>query len=133
MALLINETCTGCDACEPVCPNDAIAVGDPIYVIDAFNDNKPFDTFTIEQLAGDLLPGSTIPQRVATGFNRLNLTTHEGGAQPREYLAKYAADRVRATSTVWMASTMGCTESSTTGPNSCGSVFQYAHSSSANR
>jgi len=80
------------------------------YVIKAFNDNMPFDQFTIEQLAGDLLPEPTLIQLAATGFNRLNLTTHEGGAQSKEYLAKYAADRVRATSTVWMGSTMGCAE-----------------------
>ena len=65
------------------------------YVIDAFNHNKPFDQFTIEQLAGDLLPNPTTEQLVATGFNRLNMMTREGGAQPKEYLAKYAADRVR--------------------------------------
>lgn len=80
------------------------------YVIDAFNKNKPFDQFTIEQLAGDLLPNPTIEQRVASGFNRLNMMTREGGAQPKEYLAKYAADRVRTVSMTWMGSTMGCCE-----------------------
>ncbi|MBI3415380.1 MAG: PSD1 domain-containing protein [Verrucomicrobia bacterium] len=80
------------------------------YVIDSFNRNKPFDQFTIEQLAGDLLPNPTLEQRVATGFNRLNMVTREGGAQPREYLAKYAADRVRTVSTTWLGSTMGCAE-----------------------
>ena len=66
------------------------------YVINAFNTNKPFDQFTIEQLAGDLLPDTRrTEQLVATGFNRLNMVTREGGAQPKEYLAKYAADRVR--------------------------------------
>jgi hypothetical protein len=80
------------------------------YIIDSFNQNKPFDQFTIEQLAGDLLPNPTIEQRVATGFNRLNMMTREGGAQPQEYLAKYAADRVRAVSTAWLGSTMACAE-----------------------
>jgi hypothetical protein len=80
------------------------------YVIDAFNRNEPFDQFTREQLAGDLLPGRTVAQRVASGFNRLNMITREGGAQPREYLAKYAADRVRTVSTVWLGSTMACCE-----------------------
>jgi hypothetical protein len=80
------------------------------YVIDSFNRNKPFDQFTVEQLAGDLLPDPTAAQRVATGFNRLNMMTREGGAQPREYLAKYAADRVRTVSSAWLGSTMACAE-----------------------
>jgi hypothetical protein len=80
------------------------------YVIDAFNQNKPFDQFTIEQLAGDLLPNPTTESRIATGFNRLNMVTREGGAQPKEYLAKYAADRVRTVSMAWLGSTMGCAE-----------------------
>src|SRR5262249_47911931 len=62
------------------------------YVIQAFNDNKPFDRFTIEQLAGDLLPGATRDQRIASGYNRMLMTTEEGGAQAKEYMAKYAAD-----------------------------------------
>jgi hypothetical protein len=80
------------------------------YVIDAFNRNKPFDQFTIEQLAGDLLPNASNEAKVATGFNRLNMMTREGGAQPKEYLAKYAADRVRTVSMAWLGSTMGCAE-----------------------
>ncbi len=80
------------------------------YVINAFNANKRFDQFTIEQLAGDLLPSPTAEQRIASGYNRLLQTTEEGGAQAREYTAKYAADRVRNASAVWMASTMGCCE-----------------------
>ena len=80
------------------------------WVIAAFNQNMPFDQFTIEQIAGDLLPNSTVPQKVATAYNRLLQTTEEGGAQPREYIAKYAADRVRNVSAVWMAQTMGCCE-----------------------
>jgi hypothetical protein len=80
------------------------------YVIDAFNRDKPFDQFTIEQLAGDLLPHPTTEQLVATCFNRLNMVTREGGAQPNEYLAKYAADRVRTVSAAWLGATMGCCE-----------------------
>jgi hypothetical protein len=80
------------------------------YVIDSFNANKPFDQFTVEQLAGDLLPRPTSEQLVATGFNRLNMMTREGGAQPGEYLAKYASDRVRTVSGTWLGSTMGCAE-----------------------
>ena len=80
------------------------------YVINAYNRNKPFDQFTIEQLAGDLLPQPTTEQLVASGFNRLNMVTREGGAQPGEYLAKYGADRVRTVATTWLGSTMGCCE-----------------------
>ncbi len=80
------------------------------YVIKAFNDNRPFDRFTTEQLAGDLLPDATTEQRIASGYNRLLQTTHEGGAQDKEYLAKYAADRVRNLSVVWMGATLGCAE-----------------------
>ena len=80
------------------------------WVITALNNNLPFDQFTIAQLAGDLLPDSTLEDKVASGYNRLNLTTEEGGAQPKEYLAKYAADRVRNASTVWLGATLGCAE-----------------------
>ncbi len=80
------------------------------YVINAFNNNKPFDQFTIEQLAGDLLPQPTIETKVASGYNKLLMTTREGGAQAKEYTAKYAADRVRNASSVWMGATMGCSE-----------------------
>jgi len=80
------------------------------YVINAFNANKPYDEFTIEQLAGDLLPNARTEQHVASGYNRLNPITAEGGAQAKEYLAMYAADRVRTTSTVWLGSTMTCAE-----------------------
>ena len=80
------------------------------YVLKAYRDNKPFDEFTREQLAGDLIPNATSEQRVASAYNRLNRTSAEGGLQPKEYLAKYAADRVRTTVAVWMGSTLGCAE-----------------------
>lgn len=80
------------------------------YVIDAFRSNKPFDQFTREQLAGDLLPHPTTEQMVATGYNRLNMMTREGGAQQKEYLAKYGAERVRSVSAAWFGSTFGCAE-----------------------
>ncbi len=80
------------------------------YVINAFNANMPFDRFTAEQVAGDLLPEPTSDQLVASGFNRLNMMTREGGAQPREYLAKYAGDRVRTVAITWLGSTLGCAE-----------------------
>ncbi|REK09497.1 MAG: DUF1553 domain-containing protein [Planctomycetota bacterium] len=78
------------------------------YVIDAFNRNLPFDRFTREQLAGDLLADSGLEQKIASGYNRLLQTSHEGGIQPKEYRAIYAADRVRNVSAVWMGATMGC-------------------------
>lgn len=78
------------------------------YVIGAFNQNKPFDRFTVEQLAGDLVPGSTPEQKVASCFNRLLLTTEEGGAQPKDYEARMLTDRVRAVGTVWLGQTLGC-------------------------
>ena len=80
------------------------------YVIDAYNANVPFDLFTRDQLAGDLLPNPTLKQKVASAYNRLLQTTEEGGAQPKEYAAKYLADRVRNVSSVWLAGTMGCCE-----------------------
>jgi hypothetical protein len=80
------------------------------WVLNAIRDNKPFDEFTREQLAGDLLPGATEAQRIASGYNRLNRVSGEGGLQDKEYLAKYGADRVRTVSTVWMGSTLGCAE-----------------------
>jgi len=80
------------------------------YVLHAFRDNKPFDEFTREQLAGDLIPNATREQRIASAYNRLNRTSAEGGIQPKEYLAKYGGDRVRTTSAVWMGSTLGCAE-----------------------
>lgn len=80
------------------------------YVIDAFNDDMPLDQFTREQLSGDLLPEPKLSQRIATGYNRLLQTSHEGGVQPKEYLAIYAADRIRNLSNVWMGATVGCAQ-----------------------
>lgn len=80
------------------------------YVINSLNDNKPFDRFTIEQLAGDLLEEPTEEQTIATAYNRLLQTSHEGGVQPKEYLAIYQADRVRNVSAVWFGATIGCAQ-----------------------
>jgi hypothetical protein len=80
------------------------------YVIRSFNNNKRFDEFTREQLAGDLFPNPTDEQRIATGFLRLNLMTREGGAQAAEYMAKYMGDRVRALGGAWLGLTTGCAE-----------------------
>jgi mono/diheme cytochrome c family protein len=80
------------------------------YVIGAFNRNLPFDRFTTEQIAGDLLPNATTEQKIASGYNRLLQTTEEGGAQPKEYRAIYLADRTRNASTVWLGATLGCAQ-----------------------
>ncbi len=80
------------------------------YVIDAFNSNKPFDRFTIEQLAGDLFPEPTTEQLIASGYNRLGMMSAEGGAQPKEYLSKYISERVRNVSGAWLGVTFGCCE-----------------------
>ena len=78
------------------------------WVIEAFDANMPFDRFTVEQLAGDLLPNPTLAQRIATGFNRNHRGNAENGTDPDEYQVEYAVDRVETTATVWLGLTMGC-------------------------
>lgn len=78
------------------------------WVIEAYNRNLPFDQFTIEQLAGDLLPNATLEQKIATGFHRNHRGNAEGGIIPEEYAAEYVADRVETTGTVWLGLTIGC-------------------------
>lgn len=78
------------------------------WVIDSFNRNQPYDEFTIEQLAGDLLPHPTEAQRIATGFNRNHLINNEAGAIAAEYLVENVLDRVNTTATVWMGLSLAC-------------------------
>ncbi len=78
------------------------------WVINAFNKNQPFDQFTIDQLAGDLLPRPSLDQLVATGFNRCNITSNEGGLIPEEYLVMYTRDRTETVAAVWLGLTMNC-------------------------
>src|SRR5204863_1874002 len=80
------------------------------YVISAFNQNKHFNRFTEEQLAGDLLPDPGVENRVASAYNRLILSTEEGGAQPKQYEAKYVTDRVKSIGTTWLGQTFMCSE-----------------------
>ena len=80
------------------------------WVIEAFNNNQPFDQFTLEQIAGDLLPNATASQKLATGFNRNSMINFEGGAIPEEYLTQYIIDRVSTTSTVFLGLTMACAQ-----------------------
>jgi hypothetical protein len=79
-------------------------------VIAAFNNNQRFDQFTIEQLAGDLMPSATLKQKIASGFNRNSMINFEGGAIAEEYLTAYLIDRVNTTATVWMGLTVNCTQ-----------------------
>ncbi len=78
------------------------------WVIDAFRANMPFDKFTIEQIAGDLLPNATLSQKIATGFHRNHRTNAEGGIVEEEFRVEYVADRVETTATVWLGLTLGC-------------------------
>ncbi|TWT76279.1 Planctomycete cytochrome C [Planctomycetes bacterium CA13] len=78
------------------------------WVISAFNDNQPYDQFSIEQLAGDLLDAPTLEQQIATGFHRCNMTTNEGGIIDEEYAVLYARDRTETTAAVWLGLTVGC-------------------------
>ncbi len=78
------------------------------WAVGAFNRNLSFDQFTVEQLAGDLLPGATLDQRIATGFHRNHMVNEEGGIIAEEFLAEYCADRVETTATVWLGLTLNC-------------------------
>ncbi|HVT67687.1 MAG TPA: DUF1549 domain-containing protein, partial [Trebonia sp.] len=80
------------------------------WVIDAFNHNMPFDQFTVEQLAGDLLPGATVAQRIATGFNRNHMANNETGIIDEEFRVEYVVDRVSTTMAVWQGLTAGCAQ-----------------------
>jgi hypothetical protein len=78
------------------------------WAVRAFNGNKPFDQFTVEQIAGDLLPGATVEQKIATGFHRNHMLNGEGGRVAEESRVDYVVDRVDTTATVWLGLTLGC-------------------------
>lgn len=80
------------------------------WVIKSFNDNKRFDRFTIEQIAGDLMPDANQETRIGSAFNRLLLSTEEGGAQAKDYEQRMLTDRVRALSAAWLGQTIGCAQ-----------------------
>lgn len=80
------------------------------YVIRSFNENKPFDQFTLEQIAGDMLPNSNLESKIGSAFNRLLLTTEEGGAQAKDYQQRMLTDRVRAVGAAWLGQTTGCAQ-----------------------
>lgn len=80
------------------------------YVIESFNRNKPFDQFTVEQLAGDLLPNATVEQKIGSAFHRNGPTSSEGGADAKEYAVRYAVDRVNTTARTWLGVTLECAE-----------------------
>ena len=80
------------------------------WVLNAYRDNKPFDEFTIEQIAGDLLPEASLEQKIASGFNRNHATTDEGGAIAEEFRVEYVIDRVKTTSNVWLGMTFECAQ-----------------------
>jgi hypothetical protein len=80
------------------------------WVINALNRDLPFDQFTIEQLAGDLLPGATLEQQIATGFHRNTMINEEGGIDPQEFRFHAMTDRVNTTGTVWLGLTVGCVQ-----------------------
>jgi hypothetical protein len=80
------------------------------WVIGAFNRNQPFDAFTVEQLAGDLLPRPTLEQKIATGFHRNTMVNFGNGSDPKEYLHKAVSDRAATTATVWLGTTLACAQ-----------------------
>jgi len=80
------------------------------WVIDALNRDQPFDQFTIEQLAGDLLPNATLPQKIATGFHRNTQINQEGGIDPEQFRVESVMDRVNTTATTWLGATLACAQ-----------------------
>ena len=97
------------------------------YVVISFNANKPFDRFTIEQLAGDLLPNATTDQLVATAFNRNTMTNSEGGTNDEEFRNVAVVDRINTTYTVWMGTSMACASATPT------STTRFSRRSSSSR